>query len=932
MRIGYLCVCAVLCLAGVLPVRAESQGERITALLGQLKGGDEAARTTAINALQTIGTPAVPFLLSVCDHPDVQVRRGVMQVFTNLRDARTFPTLVTGLQDADAAVRWYAGVALEHSPHPQRVEALLTALSSRDVVLVAELMRTMKDDLPWQPRFATALLARLKQEDWPRLVNDVDAVLARHAPPAPAQVHAWMGDPVPGVRGLAVTVIERQYDPDGASDLVPLLADASASVRVVAAAAAIGYPDVRVIASLRGLLFTTDPQVRAAAASSLGWLRDEPSFPLLLDLLDDPSPVVRRHAIDGLQYYHRREAVLPVAAFLIDSDKNTRRQAATMCADAYVPDVAEKLVAALRAERDDFVLAALVRAIGMQADPATIDPLDAIARDRENPARLRAITALGLLGNARATPTLLSMLADANKDIRIEAIRACARVKDPQAVEALLPSLQSASDQEHEETCAALAAIGDKRAIAPMIASFNRKWQDRWEGRIDCGAALARLCGDDIPALASALHCSNVRLRSTVATALGNSHDPRAVQPLLDALAHSQAETPRMPDYLLARFPQALGALKDPRAIPALARVYQLEVVGLREAAATALATIGGPEVAPILLTQAHHPNPRIREIAVRALEGLKDPRGLPAALEALHDDDAGVRYFTAQGIDAFAADDLTPIITALLPCLTDPAAVLDSRYIDRDDPLVVSDAAAETLDRLRVTPVSEAVLERLTAKDWRQRYYAAKALGTLRDGRAVPGLLHLLDERNDEVRIAAITALGRIGDQRAVAPLLAMLKTNFQHPTVEALGQLHDPRVVEAITPLLTSANYWTATTAVPAALAALGDARAIPPLLHSLRSRKACPEVITALAALHAREAVSALINALYQQDYTSPDAAHALAQLGDPAAAPALTHMLELPYLFKGFTCRDSDYDRCDVSVYREALEELSSGSMR
>ena len=56
-------------------------------------------------------------------------------------------------------------------------------------------------------------------------------------------------------------------------------------------------------------------------------------------------------------------------------------------------------------------------------------------------------------------------------------------------------------------------------------------------------------------------------------------------------------------------------------------------------------------------------------------------------------------------------------------------------------------------------------------------RYQAARALGNMKDARAVEPLIAALNEENPGVRTEAAKALGEIGDAWAVEPLIEALK-----------------------------------------------------------------------------------------------------------------------------------------------------------
>lgn len=90
-------------------------------------------------------------------------------------------------------------------------------------------------------------------------------------------------------------------------------------------------------------------------------------------------------------------------------------------------------------------------------------------------------------------------------------------------------------------------------------------------------------------------------------------------------------------------------------------------------------------------------------------------------------------------------------------------------------------------------------------------RRYAASALGTLGDVRAVEPLLQTLADPSDAVRMGAATALGKIGDARAVEPLLhALADSSFyvRQYTAKALGEIGDGRAVEPLLQTLRDEN----------------------------------------------------------------------------------------------------------------------------
>jgi HEAT repeat protein len=102
-------------------------------------------------------------------------------------------------------------------------------------------------------------------------------------------------------------------------------------------------------------------------------------------------------------------------------------------------------------------------------------------------------------------------------------------------------------------------------------------------------------------------------------------------------------------------------------------------------------------------------------------------------------------------------------------------------------------------------------------------RYYAAHLLGDLKDPRAVPVLVSLLDE--PEVNSIVPWSLGEIGDKRAVAPLIQALADSDPSMRVLAiygLEQLHATDAIPALRRLLEDHQRTTFGNQVPVADAA--------------------------------------------------------------------------------------------------------------
>jgi HEAT repeat protein len=92
-------------------------------------------------------------------------------------------------------------------------------------------------------------------------------------------------------------------------------------------------------------------------------------------------------------------------------------------------------------------------------------------------------------------------------------------------------------------------------------------------------------------------------------------------------------------------------------------------------------------------------------------------------------------------------------------------------------------------------------------------RLYAAHALGSLRDKRALKTLCEALKDPDPNVRESAAKALGKIPNRKAIPVLLEALKSEEYYGVVraicETLGRIQDKRAIKPIINLLNRKNY---------------------------------------------------------------------------------------------------------------------------
>ena len=113
-----------------------------------------------------------------------------------------------------------------------------------------------------------------------------------------------------------------------------------------------------------------------------------------------------------------------------------------------------------------------------------------------------------------------------------------------------------------------------------------------------------------------------------------------------------------------------------------------------------------------------------------------------------------------------------------------------------------------------------------------------ARALGMLREVKAVPELLPLVKESHLRTRVEALHALGEIGDRLATAPLIVFLRDErweVRDAAARALGRMKDPKALSALEGALHDENPRVVESAARG-LGRLGEADAIEGLIACL------------------------------------------------------------------------------------------------
>jgi HEAT repeat protein len=239
----------------------------------------------------------------------------------------------------------------------------------------------------------------------------------------------------------------------GAQDLDLLAAAASDADPAIRSAAVGAIPgpagDERAFGMLVGALSDLEEQVRASAASRLGYTGRQDAVPPLASLVTDRAPRVRSMAAYALGRLGKAEATEALLRLLPDPHDSVREQAVRALGCVGGPAAVDALLA-LAAEADPQRRAQAARALATVAgpDPRVWPQVMMLARDQD--AGVRAATLSGTAGTAGLQPEraqLVAGLADDPDPVVRRRVAVMARRLAPEAARDILTRYASDRDQ-----------------------------------------------------------------------------------------------------------------------------------------------------------------------------------------------------------------------------------------------------------------------------------------------------------------------------------------------------------------------------------------------------------------------------------------------------------------------------------------------------
>ncbi|HEV7404439.1 MAG TPA: PVC-type heme-binding CxxCH protein [Chthoniobacteraceae bacterium] len=387
--------------------------------------------------------------------------------------------------------------------------------------------------------------------------------------------------------------------------------------------------------------------------------------------------------------------------------------------------------------------------------------------------RVQATRALATRGAAEAAGEIAALLQDKNAEVRLQAAIALGRLHASAGTSGLIKALDDDDRWVRFVSRAALAKIGDWQAVGNLLTA------------------------DQV--------FVNKRTRDQAWLTLTYAYDERAVQfltrikgpdeyPALDALGQLAYMPKEWDGHWWAtqpvKSPPPLNSVAwagTATAVKALTDALASNQAPLRLAAAKALALSTGQEALPALRARlTAEQDPEVRRQIVETLGLQKDPATLAVFSQIALDQksDAGLRETAVNAVANIGGKEAKPTLLQLLDVPLSPVA---TRRV------------VEVLGDLRAPEAAAGFARHAASTDAALRLAAIKGLSNLgAKANALEIYTATLKDKDFKVVTAALEALGNLHDPKSLEALLEYGKKHKgQRELVTALAQINDPQTL---------------------------------------------------------------------------------------------------------------------------------------
>ena len=571
------------------------------------------------------------------------------------------------------------------------------------------------------------------------------------------------------------------------------------------AVALLGMDDIHLAQPfLMKALTDDDIHVRHQAAKALGAGGATAAVPTMIEWLSDVDAQTRAVAADVLGDIGGPEATAALTRSLGDADDAVRQRAVRSLGKIGLHGNANVVIALIPRLEDAKadVRRETIEQLEQLGDKRAVIPLVAKFGDTQLDIRKAAVRAVGKLGDKSAVPALIRLMNDPAEDVRTAAVGSLGLLGAVEALDALTEQLGTGTDLFRAKVAYALGQIAASPGAGKAGEDAMRTLVENLATPATRKAATdaLKVAGKAaVPALVAHLGGRLKGDPTTAVTLLAENADARATAALTAELERGRVAMP----LVLA----ALGATHDPAALVPVLGALSNKDAAIRIAAMEALRPLLGSDAraGDVLVEHLDDADLEVRILAAEYLGTVKVAAAVPK-LTALAGPGNPTRLRLA-AIDSLGEIGATVAVKS--PAVT--KALLGAL---REGPPELHRSAATALAYIADPGVVSQLAADIATDRGPTRHELVRALGaSMRDHHDVPEAHRLLrdltSDANIKVALAAICALAAIGDT-ADAPLLRSLvdqaAADRRRIAALALGDLHDTGAFDTLATAMAS------------------------------------------------------------------------------------------------------------------------------
>lgn len=556
----------------------------------------------------------------------------------------------------------------------------------------------------------------------------------------------------------------------------------------------------------------------------------------IIDLLYiEDNAGARNSAIEALIKLGRK-----ATPFLIEGFKTSNRDVRKFIIDVLGEEMDNRslpLILDALKDEDENVRATAVEHLGKAGEVSVVDALIEILDSGDLWTAYPAADALGRIGNRKAVPHLLQAMK--RKPLREPVLKALGMLADPETLEPVIVLLQDPSKNIQEQALRTIEKMYHNGISAEVITGEFRRilgdnaidlfvahaWSNKNEVRVSAILMLGLM--KDEAAYGPLLDISHEEEYADDvkgAFVFIGKDRPGSLLKLFDSGDPHQ----------LRFIAEVAGEIVSPVYYDMFAKLLSNEDGHVRSIAARSIAKLNMSEAVSMLMQRLTDPYEDVQEAAVDALSMLQHYFHIQELLEMLRSDSAVLRRNVARLLGKINADSAVKdlgfalkdekvsvrkaVVEALSQIGTDEA-VRYLKYALTDEDPDIRITATLSLGAIG----GEGILDSLTIltvdPDNFVRVSAARALGMLKDKRSIIILVPLLHDESGFVVTTAIEALQAVGGDEACRAIAGMLVSSDDEVKRTAIAALADfDGVKELLMPFLRDADWAARIAAVKA------------------------------------------------------------------------------------------------------------------